>query len=210
MKKTILYYVYDPMCSWCWGYRPAWQALKQHLESLVDIQYRVGGLAPDSDLPMPADMQTFLQGVWHKINNQLGTQFNHDFWTQCQPRRSTYPACRAVLIAREHGLEQAMYLAIQEAYYLNAKNPADIETLVELAQGLGLCGKAFAAQLTSSEVNQQLLDEIAEVRKMPIQGFPSLVLMVDGHHIAIPLDYQHWQTSYQAIAGYLQPIAKST
>ncbi|MCJ8272080.1 MAG: DsbA family protein, partial [Psychrosphaera sp.] len=98
MEKPILYYVYDPMCSWCWGYRPAWQALKEQLEPVVDIQYRVGGLAPDSDLPMPADMQTFLQGVWHKINAQLGTQFNHDFWTHCQPRRSTYPACRAVLI----------------------------------------------------------------------------------------------------------------
>jgi putative protein-disulfide isomerase len=210
MNKPTLYYVYDPMCSWCWGYSPTWQALKEQLESLVDIQYRVGGLAPDSDLPMPADMQIFLQQVWRKINGQLGTQFNHDFWTQCQPRRSTYPACRAILIAREHGLEQQMYLAIQQAYYLNARNPSDTSTLVELAQGLGLCGETFAEQLISAEVNQQLRDEINEVRQMPIQGFPSLVLMTGGRYIAIELDYQHWQTSFQAIMGYLQPTAKST
>ncbi len=208
MKKPVLYYVYDPMCSWCWGYQSTWQVLKKQLESLIDIQYRVGGLAPDSDSPMPADMQTFLQQTWRKINEQLGTQFNHDFWTQCQPRRSTYPACRAVLIAREHGQELQMYQAIQQAYYLNAKNPSDISTLVELAQGLGLCGKTFAAQLVSAEVNQQLRDEINEVRQMPIQGFASLVLMVDGRYIAIELDYQHWQTSYQAVMGYLQLTPK--
>ncbi|MFT6977114.1 MAG: putative protein-disulfide isomerase, partial [Shewanella psychromarinicola] len=27
MPNTTLYYVHDPMCSWCWGYRPTWDTL---------------------------------------------------------------------------------------------------------------------------------------------------------------------------------------
>jgi putative protein-disulfide isomerase len=203
MTKPILYHIYDPMCSWCWGYSPTWQALQQQLDSVVDIQHRVGGLAPDSELPMADDMQGFLQQTWHNIADKLGTQFNFDFWTQCQPRRSTYPACRAVMIAREHGVESQMYLAIQQAYYLQAKNPSDIDTLVELAVTLGLSATQFEQQLQSDEVNQQLMAEIAMVRQMPIQGFPSLVLLVNDQFIAIPVDYDNWQSSYKTIMSHL-------
>ena len=96
-----LIYVYDPMCSWCWGFTPAWQQLKQALDGIVTIEYRVGGLAPDSSEPMPEHMQHILQNTWHTISNKLGTKFNFDFWHTCQPRRSTYPACRAALLARK-------------------------------------------------------------------------------------------------------------
>lgn len=200
MTKPILYYIYDPMCSWCWGYRPTWLALQEQLQTtLLEIQYRVGGLAPDSDEPMPDAMQTFLAQTWQKISSELGTQFNLDFWQQCKPRRSTYPACRAILIAREAGLEQALCFAIQQAYYLHAKNPSDNELLVELAVSVGLNGALFEQQLNSVELHQQLLNEIELVRKMPIQGFPSLVLAVNDQLFSISIDYQDWQSSYDAI-----------
>jgi putative protein-disulfide isomerase len=111
MPNTTLYYVHDPMCSWCWGYRPTWDTLQaqlqQQLGQQLTIKYLAGGLAPDSDLPMPRPMQQILQQTWQKITQQLGTKFNHDFWHLCQPRRSTYPACRASIIARQYGLEKS-------------------------------------------------------------------------------------------------------
>ncbi|WP_440873690.1 DsbA family protein [Thalassotalea sp. PLHSN55] len=205
--KAILYYVHDPMCSWCWGYRSTWQLLQQQLTKQlgeqVDIQYSLGGLAPDSNAPMPENMQQFLQQTWRKIANQLGTEFNFDFWHECQPKRSTYPACRAVLIAKEHGLEQEMIFAIQQAYYLQAKNPSEAHTLVSLAKAIGLNGEMFSTALASERINNRLMSEISQVRSLPINGFPSLVLFVDGQNIAITLDYQYWQTSFAQIKNAL-------
>lgn len=203
MTKPVLMYIYDPMCSWCWGYRPTWDILQDKLSSTLDINYLVGGLAPDTDELMSDDMQHFLQQIWHKIANQLGAQFNFDFWVKCQPKRSTYPACRAIIIAREYQLEQAMYLAIQQGYYLQAKNPSDNNTLIALASSIGLDSKKFEQALTSDKVNQQLLAEIALVRQMPINGFPSLVLAINDQFISIEVDYDHWQTTYDRIMAYL-------
>ncbi|WDE02268.1 DsbA family protein [Thalassomonas actiniarum] len=204
MKKPVLYYVYDPMCSWCWGYRPTWQRLQEKLKTTVEIQYLLGGLAPDSDVPMPDEMQTFLQQTWHKISQQLGTEFNFDFWSRCRPRRSTYPACRAVIIARKYGKEQAMYLAIQQAYYLQAKNPSDLDTLADLAAAIGLDKTLFKEQLTSRDIEQKLMDEITAARNLPIRGFPSLVLETDDRQLPVALDYHHWQTSYDNTISHLQ------
>ncbi|WP_285164553.1 DsbA family protein [Shewanella goraebulensis] len=201
-----LIYVYDPMCSWCWGYRPTWLALQQQLTAQLPeliIEYRLGGLAPDSDVAMPKEMQQFLSQTWHKIASQLGTEFNYDFWQDCQPRRSTYPACRACLIAREYGLEQAMILAIQQAYYLQAKNPSDNDTLINAAVSIGIEQAAFTERLLSEEVNLDLISELEAVHQLPVRGFPSLVLKVNGKALGIPLDYLNPQTSLDAVVSAL-------
>lgn len=205
-KKFQLFYVYDPMCSWCWGYRPTWNALQQALKNQlpeVEIHYLLGGLAADSKECMPEDMQQFLASTWQKIANQLGTKFNFDFWQQCQPRRSTYPACRACLIARETNQEQEMIFAIQQAYYLQAKNPSDDATLIALAEKIGLDKEIFTTQLSAPLTDQKLMAEITTARSLPIQGFPSLVVAINGQCHAIELDYLHWQTSFEAIKKLL-------
>jgi putative protein-disulfide isomerase len=199
MKKPILYYVYDPMCSWCWGYRNTWLKLSKALEGKVSVQYQLGGLAPDSDIPMPNSLQEMLQNTWRKINAQLGTEFNFDFWTQCLPQRSTYPACRACLIARQYGKEKEMLFAIQQAYYLNAKNPSLSETLINLAADIGIDVQAFEKPFLSNELNEKLIDEIDASRQLPIQGFPSLVLVVDKHFLPIAIDYLDWRKTYSEI-----------
>ena len=137
---SILHYVHDPMCSWCWGFKPTFDSLTKQLPASVSINRVLGGLAPDSDEPMPAAMQHMLQQTWQQITIAIpGTRFNFDFWTLNQPRRSTYPACRAILAAKKQNidLELPMIEAIQRAYYLDAKNPSDTDILVSLAADVG-------------------------------------------------------------------------
>ena len=203
MSQSKLIYVHDPMCSWCWGYSPTWLKLKSELAGKVVIEYKVGGLAPDSQDPMPQNMKEMLEGTWHKISAQLGTQFNYDFWRNCQPRRSTYPACRAALIARKAGKEAQMVAAIQHAYYLNAQNPSDESTLISLAEKIGLNKDEFLEQLASSELNEELKAELSFVRTLPIQGFPSLVLIKDNKVYPIEINYTDWHYSLNQINSIL-------
>ncbi len=202
MTPTLLYF-HDPMCSWCWGYRPTWQKLKQALAGRVVIRSVVGGLAPDSDEPMPVELQQAIAGYWRRIEVELGARFNHDFWTQCEPRRSTYPACRAVIAARAQDREAEMIEAIQRAYYLNARNPSDVSTLVEIANEAGLDAERFSSDIASIETERTLQQEVAFARQAPIRGFPSLVLERDGRLMALPLDYLNHETTLAAMAPYL-------
>jgi len=54
---TVLYYIHDPMCSWCWAFRPVWGEVQRRLPETVSVTYLLGGLAPDSDAPMPESTQ---------------------------------------------------------------------------------------------------------------------------------------------------------
>ncbi|MGZ0080072.1 DsbA family protein [Methylomonas sp. YC3] len=190
--KSHLYYFHDPMCSWCWAFRPLWNDIVSGLPENVIAQRILGGLAPDTDQPMPLEMQTKLKGIWQKIQQVVpGTQFNFDFWEKCLPRRSTYQACRAVIAARNQdpAYEEAMILAIQQAYYLEARNPADLNTLIELANQIGLDRGQFIAIIKSPAVNQVLMQEIEFMQRLGVKGFPTLLLEREGKFTNITNDY---------------------
>jgi len=188
----ILYYVHDPMCSWCWAFRPVWIQIKEGLSNKINLIQLPGGLATDSDAVMPPRLQRMIRGHWEMIQQQVpGTQFNFDFWMQCVPRRSTYPACRAVLAAENQGNmhAEAMIFAIQKAYYLQARNPSDADVLIDLAGDIGLDTVHFAAALQAAETQQRLLRACELARNIGAQGFPSLIADCDGKYASIAIDY---------------------
>ena len=187
MKDTLIY-VHDPMCSWCWGFEPTRRKIFEAVSGKLQIHSLLGGLAPDTDLPMPEEMREKLQLTWKRIEQSIpGTQFNFDFWKKCQPRRSTYPANRAVIAARSQGaeFEQKMTARIQQAYYLEARNPSDNSTLIELAADIGLDAQRFEESLLAESTQQHLLEEIKQTRQIGMNTFPSLAVLKDEelHHI---------------------------
>ncbi|MGB0237781.1 MAG: DsbA family protein [Cycloclasticus sp.] len=188
----VLYYVHDPMCSWCWGFRQVWQQVQEQLPATLTVRYVLGGLAADSDQLMPIALQKSIRATWQRIEQHIpGTQFNHDFWVKCQPRRSTYPSCRAVMAAKEQdpAAEKQMILTIQQAYYLQAKNPSDEAVLIECAKEVGLNTDIFAESLNSTVIKQQLLAELKFARSIRANSFPSLILEEAGKCRPLAFDY---------------------
>jgi putative protein-disulfide isomerase len=205
--QTTLIYVHDPMCSWCWGFEPVRVQLFATLEGRIPIRRLVGGLAPDSDAPMPAEMRLGLQQTWQRIQQTIpGTEFNFDFWSKCEPRRSTYPANRAVIAARRQGEEydQPMTNRIQRAYYLEARNPSDNETLIDLAADVGLDVERFAAELVDATTEQMLTTEIRSSRAMWINSFPSLAVVNDDVQNLIGLNYTDAQLMLSQIETLIE------
>ena len=210
MIENKLYYVHDPMCSWCWGFRPKWDEIREAIDNLfvgrLSCEYLLGGLAPDSDEIMPVETQEYVKANWSKIETVIpGVAFNYDFWSQCQPRRSTYPSCRATIVAKRFGpqYQEPMIHAIQIAYYLEAQNPSNADVLQQCAEKIGIDGEAFGLLLQSSETEKQLQAQILQYHQLAakgvVAGFPSLALSIiesteDGasvteHWYSVPIDY---------------------
>ena len=175
-----LYYVHDPMCSWCWAFRPIYLQLKNKLPQNIELIRLLGGLAPDSDAPMPEETRQYVIDNWRRIQTELpDTQFNYDFWQTCQPRRSTYPACRAIIAARRQNInfDELMTYAIQCAYYLEARNPSDSDTLIELAKEIGCDKNQFAEDLQAKAIDDILQQELNTARQLHLNSFPGFLLV---------------------------------
>jgi putative protein-disulfide isomerase len=187
-----LFYIHDPMCSWCYGFSSALSKLTKQLPDSIIVIRLLGGLAPDTDEPMSDEMRNYVQTNWHKIEKKIpGVVFNYDFWSKCAPRRSTYLSCRAVIAAREQGeqYDELMTKAIQHAYYQQARNPSDSDTLIELAGELSLDVKKFSESLNSKKTRLILEQEIFQAAEMGVASYPNLRLQVGNSNWRVAIDY---------------------
>ncbi|MGI9316145.1 MAG: DsbA family protein [bacterium] len=208
---TVLYYAHDPMCSWCWAFAPMWEKLKLALKTehplSLQVQPLLGGLAPDTEEPMPQEMQDYLKNTWSSIQERVpGTRFNFDFWEQCSPRRSTWRACRAVIAARLQSdkFESVMIRAIQRAYYLNARNPSNFSTLAAVAEEIGLDRVRFSDDLDAPDTHKIHQKEMQQVRQLGVQGFPSLILVRDQIAHGVLVDYSGVEKTLAHIGRLLE------
>ncbi len=176
MTLTI-YYVVDPMCSWCWGFAPVWRDFVSEIPESATVVDLMGGLAPDNEAPMDSAMRQYVQDAWGAVKARTGAEFNFEFWDKCEPKRSTYSACRAVIAAGEQasGARRTMYDAIQRAYFFGARNPSDAEVLECIAAEIGLDREKFGEDLRSGHVERILQLELESVAKLGVSGFPTVV-----------------------------------
>ena len=187
-----LYYIHDPMCSWCYAFGPVLAQLQQGLPESVKVERLLGGLAPDNTTPMDAAMRQRLETTWQRIEKNVpGCHFNFDFWRHCTPYRSTYPSCRAVIsaMAQEEEFGESMTRAIQQAYYQQARNPSEQETLIEIAGEIGLNREAFAQAITAEETEMELQRQLSFAAEIGAESYPALILSVNGSRWPIGIDY---------------------
>ncbi len=203
---ATLYYIYDPMCSWCYAFDPILKQIESNLPVGIDLVKIVGGLAPDSSDPMQNSLAVMIQNNWKKIEQTVPhIQFNFDFWKKNQARRSTYPSCRAVLAAKKQSAnyEDKMLNQIQWAYYKNAENPSLDKTLINCAIQIGLDDHLFTLDYKSKFINDQLLQQISFSRSIGISSYPSLCLEKNNHYLALKINYNDANAIIKQIPDYV-------
>jgi len=195
-----LRYFGDPMCSWCWGFRPVLEAVDAEYPELKRITV-MGGLRGESDKPMSEELARLVQGAWRRIEEATGQPFNHELWKRHRPLATTLPACRAVLAARllDAGREWRFMVGMFEAYFTRALDPTARETYLDVAARQELDVDAYAAKLDSPEVEHALQQDLLLTRRFGITGFPTVVLSLGKDHYLV-------SPGYQPIAGMRRAI----
>ena len=201
------------MCSWCYAFSPVLLQLRQQLPDNIELVTLLGGLAPDTEEPMPEAMQQHLKAIWQRIENTVpGTHFNYHFWSpsaRTNPRRATYPACRAVIAAKYFNKQDKDYgsqmiKAIQSAYYQQAKNPSNNEVLIELAIAVGLDKHQFEQKLLSQETQAELERQISLSRQLNVHSYPSFVFQIEDSSWPVSIDYHSPEPMLAAINKLLK------
>ena len=203
--NSVLIYVHDPMCSWCYGFRPTWKSLKEQLPEGLPVVSLLGGLADDSDVPMPEEMVDYLRRTWGRIESTCGVTFNHTYWEQTPPPpRTTFISCRAVIAAeRLAGRGEAFGERIQDAYYTEAFNVWDFDVLCELAEEFGFNRNSFSEALASDDVRAVHDEQRQLTERLQVEGYPSVLLVHNGEAFPIPVRHQDAEAMLEDITDLL-------
>ena len=195
-----LYYFGDPMCSWCWGFKPVLEQIDREYPELRRVTV-MGGLRGGDPEPMGDELAGMIQNAWQRIEEATGQPFNHDFWQRNRPLATTWPACRAVLTAREldPARQWPFMVGMFEAYFTRALDPSRRDTQLAVAADQGFDPDSFAAMLDSPRIAEALQRDLEITQRYGVTGFPTVVLSVGKDNYLISPGYQPIEALRRAI-----------
>ncbi len=186
-KPPLLWYVTDPMCSWCWGFTPVIEAVQEEYGSRLTTELMLGGLHPNATEPLTDVERHDLLHDWRQVHERTEQPFDFEHAMPPGFFCDSEPPSRAVMAAMSVNEDKgfAMMKAIQFAFYAGALDVTNAEILAEIAVGLGLNRSKFLKAFESDEVRSKTQAQFIKTRQMGVRGLPALVLQHGDnlHHI---------------------------
>lgn len=175
--KPTLIYVGDPMCSWCYGLAPHLDKVLEEYTNRIDFHIIMGGLRPYNKQVI-ADMKSFLESHWRKVEAASGQSFNTDILSDTTITYDTEPPCRAVVIVRNMDAKQAylFYKKVQRAFYFENKNLHIGESYHSILEDLALDIEEFSRHFQSDHYKSLVREDFVAAAEMGIRGYPTLIL----------------------------------
>ncbi len=166
------------MCSWCWGFSPAVEAMAGEYADRAPVFPIAGGLRPLTAEPMNDAAKAEIRHHWEDVGKASGQPFDFSFFERDGFVYDTEPACRALVTVRTLKPEAALpYLASQhKAFYAENRDITDHDVLADLAEETGLERDAFAKAFPSRQMIYLTASDFFRSQSMGVSGFPTTVL----------------------------------
>jgi len=182
--------VYDLVCPWCYlGTRRLRRALRARPDVLADILWRPFLLNPDIPLAgMPRqefltrkfggeERARRLHGTIADLGRAEGVPFRFE---RILRMPSSLDAHRLVRFAAREGLADAMVDALFHGYFAEGADIGHLDTLLRIAQGVGLDRAATHRFLDSAAEADAVHAENLRAHRLGINGVPCFV--IGGRH----------------------------
>jgi putative protein-disulfide isomerase len=174
-----LLYGYDPLCGWCFAFRPTMHALHTAFPDLP-IEVQMGGLVLGERVrPIAYDREYLVRGL-AEVERVAGVRAGAPFFEGLLAKGSyvsnSEPPCRAVVVMQEMAPERAFAFAhaLPAAYYEQGQPLDDPAVIGDLAAAQGVDADHFVAHWQSDAARESTQRAFAAGRAAGIISYPTL------------------------------------
>lgn|SRR5690625_5234840 len=203
MDKTIVHYIYDPLCGWCYAASPIVSVMQSRG---VDIELH-GGALWEPATKLDNEKASFIRNADERIAQLSGVTFGHAYLEGLLKNPDTVfwsrPTVAAVMAASniEPKLGINMLSAIQHAHYVLGLRVVNQSELISLANELGISESKFKQALNGLPLDDHIHKTRALMQKFGVSGFPAFIRQSGPEFSVI----QH-QRYYSNPEGVLQEL----
>ena len=204
-ELPILRYFADPMCSWCWGFTPVFEQLREHFDKSFRFALVMGGLRPYTQESVTDQFRQDILHHWHDVQNMTGQAFSFE---NAMPEGFIYdtePPARAVLTVGRLSPENtfAFFKAIQHAFYVEQLDVTKADVLAELASAFDVQANAFLDLFESKDMKAMVQKHYLQTREFGVRGLPTLGTGSTDQHIIFTSGYSPYPELERTINEWL-------
>ncbi len=181
-EKSTLYYIYDALCGWCYGFGPVLEKLHQNYADQINLEVLSGGMITGSRIGPIINMAAYIKQASPRVTEMTGVSFG-DAYLNGVLADSTYisnstPPAVALCILKEAQPNQQVTLAhnIQKLMFVEGKNLNEPATYFPLAEQAGMATDNFTQKFADPAYLSKAQAEFAISQQWGITGFPAVVL----------------------------------
>lgn len=177
MNERTLWYIADPMCSWCWGFSPVIEAIRHEYGERLAIRLVVGGLRSGTTEPLAPEKRAEILHHWHSVQQMTGQSFKFEGALPQGFIYDTEPACRAVVSASliDSSYTFPLLVAVQYAFYAEQADVTQVEVLIQLAVSVGFPAAQFSQVFASDAAKQVTQQHFRQAIQWGVRGFPTVI-----------------------------------
>ena len=183
---TILHYIYDPLCGWCYGAAPLVAAARMQLPV---VAHGGGMMAYHHRKTVTPSLRNYVIPHDHKIAQLTGQPFGDAYFVGLlRDEHAVFdsePPITAILAAEKLAKKGLDLLAlIQTAHYVEGQRIAEFGVLSKFATKIGIDRDAFESEYHNQfgeNTQAHILESRELLHRVGGQGFPTFVLERDGH-----------------------------
>jgi len=194
-KKKEIVAILDPMCSWCWGFEPVLQKLRDELSDEVEFSLIMGGLRNSGEQVWDDVFKTYLSRHWMSVEEKTAQEFSLGLLDKEAFDYDTEPACRAVVTMRtlDKTKQFSFLTALQGAFYLKGEDITQPDIIADIAGAEGVDRSEFIALFVSDKMKEETKADVYKARSMGANVFPSIVLIDEEGHLCVIKGYKAYE-----------------
>ncbi|WMN05976.1 DsbA family protein [Marivirga arenosa] len=185
MKKAKLLYFYDPLCGWCYGFSPVIKNLEEEYKETIQFEAISGGMVLGDRVKPLSEMKDYLKEAMPRLEEMTGVKFGEPYLKVLEEGSlildSELP-CIAMTVFKSMTNKSNIQFAstLQSTLYDKGISLNEVENYQSMAEKFDLPWEVFKAKLEDSTYKEKTYQEFQLGQQSGINGFPSVVLMVEN------------------------------
>lgn len=181
-ERPALYYIYDALCGWCYGFSPVMVRLFEQYSDRMDFDVISGGMIRGENVHPASEVADYIFKNYPRVEQMSGVVFGEPFLDGIlvtgTAMFNSMPAALAMCVFKTMLPQRAVPYAasIQFAIHHDGMEPEDMEGYARLAVLQGVDATEFSLRLADPACVQMAEEEFSLVHAWGIQGFPALVI----------------------------------
>ncbi len=209
MQKSTLFYIYDGLCGWCFGFSPVIKKIAADFSNKLNLEVLSGGMVTGPRIGPIKEMASYIRQAAPRVTEITGETFGdaylNDVLSSDSIISNSLPPAIALAILKEKAPDKQVHFAhsIQNLMFREGKDLNQPETYLDLAWEAEISESDFKKRFKDKKYQTGAEKEFELVQNWGITGFPAVVLEKENKLYLLAQGYQPYETLAQTITDIL-------
>jgi putative protein-disulfide isomerase len=207
--KPKIYYVYDPLCGWCFAYAPIMEKLAQEFKDQVEFVVVPGGMIIGENVRPIREIAPYLLQAIPSLEEISGVKMGEPYIALVKEgsyiASSYQPSLAMVVFKSFHTGRDVEYAhKVQQSYFIEAKDIMGDSLYKELAVQFEVSPEEFMKRMSDTAYQSKTQEHFDFAAYLNTKGFPALVGKSGDSYQKITYGYLSAEESRKKILKFIR------